>query len=155
MDSYTERHVRRALVLVGGLLLPLVSACGGGEDARSAGGKSSAPTAAAEAGVVAPAKVEVIAGLTGCKAEIRIDADELREGVCRTKGAEYVVTTFPAAEYQRSWLDAASVYGGTYLVGTQWVVSARPENLERLRAKLGGSVQRLRGIGPSAAPSPS
>ncbi|MFF6947220.1 hypothetical protein ACFZAD_00955 [Streptomyces iakyrus] len=129
------------------VVLPLLTACGGGKDA---GGGKAAPsvTAAPAAGVVAPAKVEVIAGLTGCKAKIRIDADELRQGLCRTEKADYLITTFPEDKLKETWLESARVYGGKYLVGTRWVVSAKPALLESFRAKLGGTIRELRGIGP-------
>ncbi|MFJ2890565.1 hypothetical protein ACIO53_31370 [Streptomyces sp. NPDC087305] len=138
-------------------LLPLAVACGGGEGEDAADRKRAAPTptavtAAPEAGVVAPAKVEVIAGLTGCTAEIRIDADELREGVCRTEQGEYRITTFPEERFKVIWLDSAAIYGGEYLVGTQWVVSAKPELLAGFRSRLGGTVQELRGTGSATAP---
>ncbi len=138
----------RALAAAGALVvLPLVAACGGGQ---GAGGGKAAPsvTAAPAAGVVAPAKVEVIAGLTGCKAKIRIDADELRQGLCHTKEADYVITTFPEEKFKETWLEEARVYGGKYLVGTRWVVSVKPALLESFRAKLGGTIIQLRGIGP-------
>jgi hypothetical protein len=131
----------------------LVTACGGGDDDKPAAhGGTAAPSgsAAPAAGVVAPAKVEVIAGLTGCKVKIRTEADELREGVCHTKKGDYLITTFPEEKLKETWLESAGVYGGTYLVGMRWVVSAKPEMLEPLRAKLGGTVRELRGIGPSA-----
>jgi hypothetical protein len=134
-------------------MLPLVTACGGDDDAApAAAGGTATPSgsAAAGAGVVAPAKVEVIAGLTGCKVKIRTEADELREGVCHTKKGDYLITTFPEEKLKETWLESASVYGGKYLVGMRWVVSAKPEMLEPLRAKLGGTVRELRGIGPSA-----
>ncbi|GAA2233269.1 hypothetical protein [Streptomyces indiaensis] len=142
----------RALAAAGALVvLPLVTACGGGGDGKGAdGGGEAAPsvTAAPAAGVVAPAKVEVIAGLTGCKAEIRIDADELRQGLCHTEKADYLITTFPEERLKETWLEEARVYGGTYLVGTRWVVSVKPALLESFRAKLGGTIRELRGIGP-------
>ncbi|KAB1146921.1 hypothetical protein F7R91_15125 [Streptomyces luteolifulvus] len=146
----------RGVALAGSLaLIPLVSACGGGEDGAPANGKPVKVSNAPAAGVVAPAKIEVIAGLAGCKAEIRVEADELREGLCHTEKADYVITTFPHEKFKQSWLDAASMYGGTYLVGTRWVVSAKPEMLGQLRARLGGTVQQLRGSGPTPAPSGS
>ena len=110
-------------------------------------------SAAPAAGVVAPAKVEVIAGLTGCEADIRIEADELRQGACTTADGGYLITTFPEEKLKETWLDSASVYGGTYLVGTRWVVSAEPEMLEKFRGKLGGTVRELRGIGPDPGAS--
>jgi hypothetical protein len=146
--SRSRVHRPGALAAAGFLaLLPLVTACGGDKDA---GGGKAAPsvTAAPAAGVVAPAKVEVIAGLTGCKAKIRIDADELRQGLCRTKKADYLITTFPEEKLKETWLESARVYGGKYLVGTRWVVSAKPALLESFRAKLGGTIRELRGIGP-------
>ncbi|MCK8432982.1 hypothetical protein G3I77_07965 [Streptomyces sp. D2-8] len=149
--SPSRAHWPRAVAAAGALaVLPLVTACGGGDDTESAGGGKAAPsvTAAPAAGVVAPAKVEVIAGLTGCKAKIRIDADELRQGLCRTKKADYLITTFPEERFKETWLEEARVYGGKYLVGTRWVVSVKPALLESFRAKLGGTIRELRGIGP-------
>ncbi|WDV55990.1 hypothetical protein PV963_39475 [Streptomyces coeruleorubidus] len=135
------------------VVLPLVAACGGGDDDKpAAGGRTAAPSASAApaAGVVAPAKVEVIAGLTGCQVKIRTEAEELREGVCHTKKGDYLITTFPEEKLKETWPESASVYGGKYLVGMRWVVSAKPQMLEPLRAKLGGTVRELRGVGPGA-----
>ncbi|MFJ5307556.1 hypothetical protein [Streptomyces sp. NPDC088350] len=150
--AHTSR-LRRGAALA---LLPLAVACGGGEDDGAAERKkasaSAVVTGAPEAGVVAPAKVEVIAGLTGCTAEIRIEAEELREGQCRTKQGDYRITTFPEERFKVTWLDTAAMYGGKYLVGTRWVVSARPELLEGFRSRLGGTVRELRPIAPTTAP---
>ncbi|MGW0498366.1 hypothetical protein ACWD0Z_23940 [Streptomyces sp. NPDC003007] len=144
-----SRARRRAAVTAGVLaVLPLVTACGGGDDRGAAVPPS--VSAAPAAGVVAPAKVEVIAGLTGCKAKIRTEADELREGVCHTEKGAYLITTFPEEKFKETWLESARVYGGTYLVGMRWVVSAKPAMLEPLRAKLGGTVRKLTGVGPRA-----
>ncbi|MGW7299492.1 hypothetical protein [Streptomyces sp. NPDC054829] len=141
--------MRRALIVGLLVLTPLAAGCGGGGDDTADTATAEKVSAAASAGVVAPAKVEVIAGLTGCKPKIRIEADELREGVCRTGKADYVITTFPEEKLKQTWLDSASVYGGTYLVGTRWVVGAKPEVLDDLRPKLGGEIRKLQGIGPA------
>ncbi|MFE5921320.1 hypothetical protein [Streptomyces sp. NPDC056468] len=144
------------IATVGSLaLLLLTTACGGGEDDAGAAKSTPAKVSATVAGVVAPAKVEVIADLTGCKVKIRTEAEELREGVCRTKKGDYLITTFPQEKFKLTWLDAAAVYGGKYLVGTRWVVSAKPEVLDRLRPQLGGKIQQLQGVGPKPAPSAS
>ncbi|WP_435799400.1 hypothetical protein [Streptomyces antibioticus] len=134
----------------------MATACSGsGEDDTSAKSKPSEVSAAPAAGVVAPAKVEVIAELTGCKPKIRIDADELRQGLCHTDKVDFSITTFPEEKYKDTWLESASIYGGTYLVGSRWVVAAKPEMLEGFRAKLGGTIRELSGLGPSPAPSTS
>jgi hypothetical protein len=122
---------------------------------RLSGVTGRAARTAPSAEVVAPAKVDVIAGLTGCKAKIRIEADELREGLCHTKKGDYLITTFPQEKYKKTWLETAAVYGGTYLVGTRWVVAATPGMLKQFRPQLGGAIQQLRGIGPKPAPSTS
>ncbi|MFH8462908.1 hypothetical protein [Streptomyces sp. NPDC017991] len=145
----------RGVALAGGLaLLPLATACGGdtGGSAENGPAETSAMSAPS-AGVVAPAKVEVIADLTGCEVRIRTDADELREGVCDTADGDYLITTFPAEKYKLTWLDSASLYGGKYLVGPQWAISAKPKTLEKLRTKVGGSIEDL-DAARTAAPGP-
>ncbi|WP_329341931.1 hypothetical protein OG866_38245 [Streptomyces sp. NBC_00663] len=127
-------------------LFPLTAGCGGGEedDARKAAADT-VVTAAPSAGVVAPAKVEVIAGLIGCEVKIRTEAEELREGTCHSAKGDYLITTFPEERLKLTWLDAASVYGGTYLVGTRWAVSAKEPLLKEARPRIGGTVRQLRG----------
>ncbi|GAA4317385.1 hypothetical protein GCM10023086_40330 [Streptomyces venetus] len=146
------RRLRAAAPAAALVVLSLATACDGGDDEPAGGGKAAKPSGAAApaAGVVAPAKVEVIAGLAGCKVKIRTEADELREGVCHTEKGDFLITTFPEEKLKETWLESARVYGGKYLVGMRWVVSAKPGMLEPLRAKLGGTVRELSGIGPTA-----
>jgi hypothetical protein len=131
--------------------LPFVAACSAEDDDSAADDKISKISAPA-ASVVAPAKVEVIAGLTGCKVKIRVQAQELREGFCHTEKGDYLITTFPEERYKETWLDSIRMYGGKYLVGSRWVVSAPQEMLEPFRTKLGGTIRQLRGTGPTAGP---
>lgn len=158
MPQQPPARLPRAAALSCGLtLLLFATACGGGADG-AAGKDEPTPTtvsAAAAAGVVAPAKVEVIAGLAGCKATISIEAAELRQGVCHSEGADYLITTFPEERHKATWLDAAAIYRGRYLVGFRWVVSAQPEALTRIQPKLGGEIRQLGAAGPSVAPSAS
>ncbi|GAA3493787.1 hypothetical protein ACWEV9_27890 [Streptomyces albogriseolus] len=151
----TARLIRGAALAASLAFLPLATACSGGEDDASPNSKPSEISAAPAAGVVAPAKVEVIANLTGCKPKIRIDADELRQGVCHTAKVDYSITTFPEEKYKETWLDSAAIYGGKYLVGPRWVLAAKPEMLEGFRAKLGGTIQELSGLSGGPAPSAS
>jgi len=125
-------------------VLPLATGCDAGGDAsedRSKASRKPGPVAS----VVAPADVEVLANLTGCKVKIRTEAEELREGACHTDDGDYLITTFPEEKFKLTWLDSAAIYGGTYLVGPRWAISARPKTLEPLRAKVGGTIRRLRG----------
>ncbi|KUO16282.1 hypothetical protein AQJ91_37070 [Streptomyces dysideae] len=150
------RRIRGTVLAAGLALAPLATACSGGAGDAAVNSDPSKISAAPAAGVVAPAKVEVIASLTGCKAKTRIEADELRQGLCHTPKVDYLITTFPEEQYKQTWLDSAAMYGGKYLVGSRWIVSAKePEMLEEFQTKLGGTIQQLRGMGPAPAPSTS
>ncbi|WP_338897102.1 hypothetical protein WBG99_16900 [Streptomyces sp. TG1A-60] len=136
------RKLTRGAALAASLaVLPLVAACGGGDEDKAAGraADGSSPVAA----VVAPAKVEVIAQLTGCEVKIRTEAEELREGVCHTADGDFVITTFPKEELKEVWLESATIYGGKYLVGPRWAISAKPAVLDPLKAKVGGTIRDL------------
>ncbi|WP_053743029.1 hypothetical protein [Streptomyces sp. NRRL WC-3618] len=140
--SSSRRGVALAALLTA-VALPLATACT--SDTRPDTGKKASESMppAPVAAVVAPAKVEVIAKLTGCEVTIRTDAEELREGVCHTADGDYLITTFPQERYKRIWLDSAAVYGGRYLVGNKWVITAPPKLQESLRQKVGGSFEDL------------
>lgn len=142
-------RLARGGALVAGLaVLPLTSACDTGEDDTAERAKASRKPAPV-ASVVAPADVEVLADLTGCKVKIRTEAEELREGVCHTKKGDYLITTFPEEKYKLTWLDSAAMYGGKYLVGPRWAISAESKMLEPLRAKVGGTIQQPSGTSPT------
>jgi len=141
-----QRSSRRAVALAALLtaaVLPLATACTSDSAKKASSSASESAVPAPVAAVVAPAKVEVIAQITGCKVKIRTDAKELREGVCHTADGDYLITTFPEEKYKLTWLDSAAIYGGKYLVGTKWVISAPPKLQELLRAKVGGTIEDL------------
>jgi hypothetical protein len=55
-----------------------------------------------------------------------------------------VFLDFDTTAGQRAWLDHAQQYGGVYLVGNRWLLSAKSAAyMETLRAKFGGSVEDL------------
>jgi hypothetical protein len=142
-QQQSRRSSRRAVTLAAlltAVALPLATACTSDTDTGKA---SESMPPAPVAAVVAPAKVEVIAKLTGCEVTIRTDAKELREGVCHTADGDYLITTFPEEKYKLIWLDSAAIYGGKYLVGTRWVISAPPKLQESLRQKVGGTFEDL------------
>ncbi|MDX3540525.1 hypothetical protein PV721_40780, partial [Streptomyces sp. MB09-01] len=87
--------------------------------------------------------IEEIATAIGCTAEVSVEADELRQGGCETgQGGPYRMVTFAAEQGMRSWLAEARNYGGIYLVGDRWVVTARSEDaLAAVRGRLGGSLE--------------
>lgn len=88
------------------------------------------------------ASIEEIAAAVGCTAHVDVEAEELREGGCRTGQGAYRMVTFAADEGLRSWLAEARTYGGTYLVGSRWVVTApSADALTALRGRIGGALE--------------
>jgi hypothetical protein len=89
----------------------------------------------------APVKLERIAKAIGCTASMQTDSAEIRQGSCSTANQTYVLLTFASDKGQRAWLDDAEPYGGSYLVGTRWVVQAEAAALKPVQKELGGSVE--------------
>lgn len=48
--------------------------------------------------------------------------------------------SFKTDQGQNAWLEEAKPWGGTYLVGTRWVIVSTPPTLETLRKTLGGNI---------------
>ncbi|MER5933595.1 hypothetical protein [Streptomyces sp. NPDC002054] len=99
-----------------------------------------------------PGPLQEIADAIGCTAAVSVDADEVRQGECRTgQGTSYRMLTFARPDGRQAWLTEARAYGGTYLVGERWVVTAHPESaLPGLRDRLGGTIES----GTAHAPPP-
>ncbi|MGW0753565.1 hypothetical protein [Streptomyces sp. NPDC002587] len=148
--STAARPHRRALRALGPACAALCAVlltggCGGSPAAPGAHGahvtsdkESGAPSASSPPS----SSIEEIAAAVGCTAHVDIQADELREGGCETGQGAYRMATFAADQGQRSWLDEARMYGGTYLVGSRWVVTGPSEEaLAALRGQIGGTVE--------------
>lgn len=153
-----QRGIVRSVVLAGALALAMGCSAGKSEDRAAASAKQRA-----KAITVAPANIETIAELTDCKVSIRSRNTELSEGVCKTALGEYLITTFPEEKFKQVWLETASIYGGKYLVGPRWAITAKPALLNKLRKKVGGAIedtsvrpsQTTPAQGGGSAPSPS
>ncbi|GCD41140.1 hypothetical protein [Streptomyces paromomycinus] len=97
-----------------------------------------------------PASMAHIAAALGCRADIIIEAQELREGGCTTRAGVFRILTFSSDAKKRAWLTEAQAYGGSYLVGTRWSVTGPSRNaLLPLRGSLGGTVESGAGHGHS------
>ncbi|OKK22995.1 hypothetical protein AMK16_04175 [Streptomyces sp. CB00455] len=133
----------------------LAGGCAGGPARGGARAQESAPSAAAGEGAAPSTSIEEIAAAVGCTAHVDVQAEELREGGCDTGEGAFRMVTFAADQGLRSWLTEARVYGGTYLVGSRWVVTApSPEALGTLRERLGGTLEAGADHGDHAAHSP-
>ncbi|MFF7651368.1 hypothetical protein ACFZCY_16165 [Streptomyces sp. NPDC007983] len=130
-----------ALLFVSGV----VSGCGGSGQAHvKKPGKEKAPAAKELGKPGKPAALTQIADAIGCKATIVTEADELRQGACKSsKGDRYTMVTFATEKGQTDWLNTSKDYGGMYLVGARWSVTGQSSgSLEPLRAKLGGDIEQ-------------
>ncbi|MFD7032227.1 hypothetical protein ACFWAR_29780 [Streptomyces sp. NPDC059917] len=145
---------RRVLAATALSLSLLCAACG----APTAHGGSSGPVVRAAPAAPAGAgsrTIQELAAALGCTAEVTVEADELREGACGAGKEGYRMATFTADAGQAAWLAESQAYGGTYLVGERWVVTAAsPEALAPARAHLGGTIRSGAAHSGSHAASP-
>jgi len=86
--------------------------------------------------------VEQLAAKVGCKVTFRGPTKGFRQGECTKDGKPYVILDFTDADNQSAWLDNAISFGGVFLVGDRWALSAvSKEFLESLGKTLGGTVE--------------
>ncbi|GGL07374.1 hypothetical protein Sme01_11750 [Sphaerisporangium melleum] len=132
---------RTAAVLGCVLALGLATGCGGGDTASGGAAPAAAAAPAAQAGP--PATLKQLAERTGCKKpQVQTEADELRQGVCKTGKGQYTVTTFASDDGKAAWLEEAKKWGGNYLVGTRWVIAGNdPAVLQSFSEKVGGVLE--------------
>ncbi|MFJ7590648.1 hypothetical protein ACIQZO_25340 [Streptomyces sp. NPDC097617] len=162
----TDRRPRRARRTR--LSLPAVAAacvaallCGGcaakaSAHHTSAGAQEIKETAAATPSSPAPpsTSIEQIATAIGCTAEVNVEVEELRQAGCEAGQVVYRMVTFTAEKGLHSWLTEARMYGGMYLVGDRWVVTAQTQDaLTVLRGRLGGDLEAGDTHGESHAPT--
>ncbi|MEU8272141.1 hypothetical protein AB0B89_33930 [Sphaerisporangium sp. NPDC049002] len=132
----------RATALAGSALaLALVTGCGGGATSDDPSLAAAGGAAAADPGP--PATLKQLATKTGCaKPQVQTDAEELRQGVCKTDKGQYTVTTFSTDKGKAEWLEEAKKWGGNYLVGTRWVIAGNdPGVLRSFSEKVGGNIE--------------
>jgi hypothetical protein len=138
----TPHVATRATALLGSVLaLALLTGCGGGDTSDKQGLAAAGGAAAANPGP--PATLKQLATKTGCKKpQLQTDAEELRQGVCKTDKGQYTVTTFATDKGKAQWLEEAKKWGGNYLVGTRWVIAGNdPGVLQGFSESVGGNIE--------------
>lgn len=138
-----------------------LAGCGGsggsGDSVREDSGKATGAATGGDGGsagpsavAAGPATVEQLAEAVGCTAQIRMTVEDYRQGVCKKGGTGYTLITFTTEKNKRDWVDYAQMYGGTYLIGTRWVIGTDDEkNVKGAQGKLGGSVEEGQGYDSS------
>ncbi|PCG82278.1 hypothetical protein CIB93_31010 [Streptomyces sp. WZ.A104] len=124
-----------AVVALAGLLFLAGCSTRSADDGDGSGRERPTPPPAA-AGTL-----EELAKKAGCDPNVQTDAEELRQANCTTDDGRYVLTTFATDRGQREWVNEAKDYGGSYLVGRQWVAVGDPKVVAALRGRLGGTVE--------------
>jgi hypothetical protein len=125
-------------------VLLVLSGCAGSSQAHDAKHqqKKASPSAKEFGTVGKPAELTEIAAAIGCKANVITEADELRQGACKTREGQFTMVTFATDKGQHDWLSESKDYGGMYLVGKRWSVTGQSMgSLKPLRDKLGGSIE--------------
>jgi hypothetical protein len=92
----------------------------------------------------ATGSLEHLAAEVKCAPDIQIDADEIRQAVCKNaKDADgkFILATFATDRGQREWINEAKDYGGHYLVGRKWVAVGETSTVTELRETLGGDIE--------------
>ncbi len=85
--------------------------------------------------------LEQLAAKVKCEPDIQTDAEELRQAKCQTKEGRWILLTFKAKSGQRTWIEGAKDYGGSYLVGKRWVAVGDVNVVTALRSRLGGTLE--------------
>jgi len=86
--------------------------------------------------------VEALATKLGCEAKVTLKAADYRKADCTTSAGRHVLFDFDTTTGQRAWLEYAELYGGIYLVGERWALSAvSREYMQSLQPKLGGTLE--------------
>ncbi|GKQ40406.1 hypothetical protein [Streptomyces sp. A012304] len=122
--------VTRPMLALGGAALVLALAgCG-------SGGKDEAAVPQTATG-----SLEHLAAEVKCTPDIQIDADEIRQAVCKDPDGKFILATFATDRGLREWINGAKDYGGHYLVGRKWVAVGETSTVTALRETLGGDIE--------------
>ncbi|MCX4860917.1 hypothetical protein [Streptomyces canus] len=124
------RLTRPMLALTGAAAVLALAGCGSGGDAKAA----AVPSAAT-------GSLEHLAAEVKCTPNIQIDADELRQAICKKNKEKYILATFSTDRGQREWINTAKDYGGYYLVGRKWIAVGHQDVVASLRRTLGGDLE--------------
>ncbi|WP_128381970.1 hypothetical protein [Streptomyces cavernae] len=123
---------RGGLVAAGAVAMLVLTGCGSGDDGKQAA--DAVPK-------TATGSLEQLASEVKCKPNIQIDADTIRQAICKNTQGKFILATFSTDRGQREWLNGAKDYGGYYLTGRKWVAVGEEKTVTALRGTLGGTME--------------
>ncbi|MFF8968197.1 hypothetical protein [Streptomyces sp. NPDC014995] len=119
---------RPMLAVAGAAAVLVLTGCG------SDGGTKAVPE-------TATGSLEQLAAEVKCTPNMQIDADEIRQAVCKDADGKFILATFATDRGLREWINGAKDYGGHYLVGRKWVAVGETSTVTALRETLGGDIE--------------
>ncbi|GAA2660371.1 hypothetical protein [Streptomyces vastus] len=123
------RLTRAALTLTGAVAVLALTGCGSGEGEAQAVPKE------------ATGSLEHLAAQVKCKPNLQIDADTIRQAICKDGTKKYILATFATDRGHREWINMAKHHGGHYVVGRKWVCVGHKDVVEELQGTLGGTLE--------------
>jgi hypothetical protein len=123
------RLTRPRLALTGAVAVLALAGCGAGGGSEAAVPKT------------ASGSLEHLAAEAECKPNIQIDADTIRQAICKNGDGKFILATFSTDRGQREWINTAKDYGGYYLSGRKWVAVGEEKTVTALRGQLGGTME--------------
>lgn len=152
MPHASTSHALR-LLGIAVTLCALTAGCGASAETaapRETSISASSPSQSPEPTTSVPSKpytVEELAATVGCTPEFQGKPMDFRQAVCESGGRQFVLLDFATATGQRDWLEYSQMYGGVYLVGERWVLSASSKDyMVELSRTLGGSIEQSGGM---------
>ncbi|WP_141313949.1 hypothetical protein [Streptomyces spinoverrucosus] len=94
-----------------------------------------------QAAETATGSLEQLAAEVKCTPNIQIDADELRQALCKEGDEKYILATFATDRGQREWINESKRMGGFFLVGRKWVAVGHKDVVTDLGGELGGTLE--------------
>jgi hypothetical protein len=133
------------LLGVATLAMAAVLAAGCGSDDSPKTGQAPTPETAKPDPNAKPSKpytVEELATKLGCKPVFQGKTKDFRQAACAVGGQNVVLAQFDKESGMQDWVEAATQYGGVYLVGERWVLSGRSvEYMRDVQKDLGGEIE--------------
>jgi hypothetical protein len=128
------------------VVVTIVAGCGAAESTGDTAAPSTAAPTTTEVSLPAKAlTVDQMAATLGCVPKPMVKAADFRQVNCVVPKGKLVLLDFDTVEGMRAWLDTAQLYGGVYLVGDRWALSADTvEYMEDLRTEWGGTIEGRR-----------
>jgi hypothetical protein len=81
-------------------------------------------------------------GCTGFAPDAETEVFVREQGSCQVDGATVTLYTFASGQSRNGWVNAASDFGGIYVLGDRWAVAVGTQQLADLvHARLGGDIR--------------